>query len=391
MLATRLWYPVYDRQLRWTGIRLETDTAMPVSDNLIEQICENTSGIENFNNKQFFIDAQLLTICHDLSKYFTPEQLTIVLTPAFLNNPDHIPLCLSWLDQKAQLAIDSLQTPDAMAPDTLSVRLVNAAAAKVMPDQQLFQQVRQQGGRLFAQAIGSMPLFKWCCDTGFEHFTFSSLNCVEPSNTSKAASALPIMELLSLVTADADIKQVEEIFKREPTLAFDLLKLVNSAAFSSQREITSFSQAIMMLGQKQLMRWLQLLLYANQSTDQGMPNILMQRAAERGRMMELLAESSGEEVNSEQAFMVGVFSMLDVLMSTPLKKLLKSVTLPQPVQSALLERNGKLGQLLSLVCATENSSFTIIRRLLSDLNLSSDQLSDAQLEAIFWALKIARH
>lgn len=104
--------------------------------------------------------------------------------------------------------------------------------------------------------------------------------------------------------------------------------------------------------------------------------------------MELLALEGSETVDQEMAFMVGVFSVLDVLMATPLAELFKSITLPHPVEQALLYREGRLGKLLDLVCATEENRFAEIERQLVDLGLTGDALSKSQLQSIFWALRI---
>jgi len=62
------------------------------------------------------------------------------------------------------------------------------------------------------------------------------------------------------VRDDADIAKIDATLKRDPALAFKLLRLVNSAAFGLPVQITSFQHAVMMLGYKKLMRWLSLLL-----------------------------------------------------------------------------------------------------------------------------------
>ena len=87
-----------------------------------------------------------------------------------------------------------------------------------------------------------------------------------------------------------------------------MLRLVNSAAIAPRSPIESFAQAINLLGRRQLGRWLQLLVYADTDGKKSI-NPLLIKAATRGRMMELLA--SKESTNSDCAFMVGCFSLLD--------------------------------------------------------------------------------
>ena len=87
---------------------------------------------------------------------------------------------------------------------------------------------------------------------------------------------LKLLKLLSLVVQDADTREIEEIFRQEPKLSYNLLRLVNSVAVGPKTPITGFNQAITVLGRRQLQRWLQLLIYANQFGQAGQPNPLLQ-------------------------------------------------------------------------------------------------------------------
>ena len=99
-----------------------------------------------------------------------------------------------------------------------------------------------------------------------------------------------------------------------------MLKLVNSAAFALSTPITSFGQAIGLLGRRQLQRWLQLLLYARQRAD-GLPNPLLPLAALRAAQMESLCKQRGGDRDEQDlAFMIGVFSLLDVLLGMPMDR-----------------------------------------------------------------------
>ena len=51
---------------------------------------------------------------------------------------------------------------------------------------------------------------------------------------------------------------------------------------------------------------------------------------------------------ADEAFVVGIFSLLDVMLSIPMESALKLLTVPDAVAAALLRRGGVLGDLLTL-------------------------------------------
>ncbi|HEX5338817.1 MAG TPA: HDOD domain-containing protein [Gallionella sp.] len=349
----------------------------------------NALEVDGVSDKLFFVDADILNSGSQLPALpFPASRLVIQLNKAFLANSSSAETCAAWRKQGARLAVAGLDLPPGHTPDSVGIHFLHAATAHDTLSEKTLLDASRSGARLFAQGIGSTDLFQWCTDAGFGYFALDGLDPPAENGESSDSSRLPLMRLLSLVAMDADAATMEEVFKLDPKLAFELLRLVNSASFGIRTEITSFSQAIMVLGRRQLQRWLQLLMFSLRKDGDDSPNILMQRAAERGKIMEALARKGNETADPELAFMVGVFSVLDVLMSTPLAELLKSVSLPQPVLQALLERKGRLGALLDLICATEHRDFAEMQRLLQDLAIEIDTLSTAQLDAVSWSLKV---
>lgn len=146
-----------------------------------------------------------------------------------------------------------------------------------------------------------------------------------------------LLRLLALVVEDADTPAIEEAIKIEPGLTLNLLRLTNSVDQRSIVRITSLRHAITVLGREQLQRWLQLLLYAgrNDNTTSG-ANALLQLAATRGRLMELLAErvqSSNREF-ADQAFMTGILSLMPALLGVTMATILAQL----PVATHVLAR-----------------------------------------------------
>ena len=192
-----------------------------------------------------------------------------------------------------------------------------------------------------------------------------------------------ILQLLKLVRNQASTDEIEEVLKKDAGLAFNLLRLINSAGFGYAREVTSFRQAVMLLGLKKLFRWAALLLTATRADNS--PATIGNMAVVRGRLMELLAEQALNPEDADNAFVVGIFSLLDVMLGVPLDQALETLTLPQSVMDVLLRREGPYAPLLELAEACELGDEVRFNQACQALRLSGQQANWAHLQALAWA------
>jgi EAL and modified HD-GYP domain-containing signal transduction protein len=202
---------------------------------------------------------------------------------------------------------------------------------------------------------------------------------------------LKLLKLLTLIADDADTGSLDAIFREEPKLSYSLLRLVNSAALSPGSPITSFNQAITLLGRRQLQRWLQLLVYSDPNNGQH-PNPLLQKAAARGHLFDQLSRHIKPALPAEQladtAFMIGTFSLLDVLLGMSMPEVVRQLPLAEVAHKALIEHEGGLGQLLAVTIAADKHNLRAAASGLKALGIDSTDYFEAQLGALAWAAKI---
>ncbi|MBD8654363.1 HDOD domain-containing protein [Oxalobacteraceae sp. CFBP 13730] len=238
-----------------------------------------------------------------------------------------------------------------------------------------------------AYGVDSARRFFGCEIAGFDWFIgdYAYDPDIAPSPDDDGSSRRRILTLLGLLARDADSRELEEQVKQDPALAYHLLKLVNSAAFTISTQVTSFGQAITVLGRRQLQRWLQLLLYARQQPD-GLPNLLLPLAARRGAQLEALARLQGDDRDAQDlAFMTGVFSLLDRLLHMPMTEIAAELYLPDEVAGALIDRSGQLGVWLALVDANPTGA------ALHEAGVSLEHWWHSQLHAYHWAIEVGRN
>jgi EAL and modified HD-GYP domain-containing signal transduction protein len=195
-----------------------------------------------------------------------------------------------------------------------------------------------------------------------------------------------IVELINRVDRQESIDRLEAVLKNDPTLAFRLVRYINSAAFGLRVEISSFRHAIMMLGYQKLKRWLALLL-ASASADPNMRPVLF-AAVRRGLFMEEMVRSSGDEQMGSEMFICGVFSLLDCMMGQPFDQLLKSIPVPQDVVDALVHGKGRYRPYLDVVRAVERESLFDIREAAETVMLSVAEINRALLRALIAARQL---
>lgn len=206
----------------------------------------------------------------------------------------------------------------------------------------------------------------------------------------QAASRALALQLAQLVATDAHTHDIEALLRKDPTLSYHLLRLVNSLGIGAGRRISSFSQAILILGRQQLRRWVNLMLFAAR---QGDPRsaMLLARVAVRARLLEQLARTRGMAKSvQDQSFIAGMFSLLGVLFGMPLAEVLAPLSISEELHQALLEEKGELSQSLRLCMAVEEGDFGAVAALLRELRLDVASFNEAIVEANLWMIGAVR-
>ena len=211
---------------------------------------------------------------------------------------------------------------------------------------------------------------------------------VKPSGTHAQPDLATILELMRRIDKEESINRLEDTLKLDPTLAFKLLRYINSPAFGLRVEVGSFRHALQLLGYQRLKRWLALLL-ASASKDRDMKPVMF-AALRRGLLMEELARASGsgnDEMRNE-AFICGVFSLLDRMMKQPFADLLKAVPVPDSVRQVLVDGVGPYQPFLELVRAVENESLFDVRESAERLLLGVGEINRVVLRTLAQAVQI---
>jgi c-di-GMP phosphodiesterase len=189
-----------------------------------------------------------------------------------------------------------------------------------------------------------------------------------------------IVELMNRLEREEPPERLEAVLTADPTLAFRLLRYLNSAAFGLRAEVTSFKHALMMLGHQRLKRWLALLLASGSPNREARP--LLPVAARRGLLMDELARQSGDDALRSEMFICGVFSLLDRMLRQPMDLLMANLPVHERVQNTLLQRKGPYEHHLALAVAIEQGASADIQAALQAAMVSRAEVNRALLRAL---------
>jgi EAL and modified HD-GYP domain-containing signal transduction protein len=266
--------------------------------------------------------------------------------------------------------------------DFVKVDCSKLEPAKLKP---LVHAVHNRTGALsVAEKVENAAQFDELRDTGFLFFQgywFAQPEVVQTKalNPSQVA-ALQLYNLLR--KDDVEIGAVEAAIKRDVSLGFNLLRIINAAAFGREQKVTSIRQAVALMGLEKLQKWAAMLVTAKPG---GRPTIFGTTAVVRARMMELLAEMLLPPEERERAFLIGLFSLLDRLLGCPMQEALALVAVDDPVSEALLQGGGPFADLLAMTIACESDDGDAFAQAAAKLQLTYRQINIAQMDALVWA------
>ncbi|WP_153116732.1 EAL and HDOD domain-containing protein [Rhodocyclus tenuis] len=290
------------------------------------------------------------------------------------------------------LAVDDVIRADASYRPLLELaEIIKVDVMQLSPAElrALVLQLKPLGKKLLAEKVETAQQMEFCRSLGFELFQgyfFAKPTIIAGKRLSP--SHVTLLRLLALLMEDADTSEIERAFKLEPGLTVNLLRLTNSVGSGMSVRIASLRHAIAVLGRRQLQRWLQLLLYTNPKGGEHAVSPLMQLAATRGRLMELLAEKSspGKRELADQAFLVGIMSLMPTLLSVAMTEILEQLPVPLAVAQALSAGDGALGTMLELTEAIEGGEVAAVETALRRLpGLRPRDVNLALAQALAWA------
>src|ERR1035437_2061075 len=185
------------------------------------------------------------------------------------------------------------------------------------------------------------------------------------------ASRLPYIRLLEIVSrTEIDMRELEKMLKQEASISYRLLRYLNSPLFGFALEIKSIRHAMAVLGEREMRRWIRLVVTVGAAEQKCSELVLMGLA--RARFCELLSDRLQ---SSSDLFLLGLLSIMDAILEVSMDVLLEQLPVERETKAALLGQNSSLRPLYQLMLAHESGEWSQSSELAKQLQLPDEEVA----------------
>jgi c-di-GMP-related signal transduction protein len=249
--------------------------------------------------------------------------------------------------------------------------------------------VKRYGSRhcqLLAEKVETREEFAAARKAGFSYFQgyfFRKPERIQAREIPKnGGTYLRLLQAIS--RPELDPLEMEDVIKKEASLTYRLLRYLNSAAFGLRNEIQSLRHALTILGEREVRRWVRLVVTLSAGQDR--PSDLVLSALVRARFSELLGTKV--EHGSSDLFLVGLFSLMDAILQVPMFVVVDGMPLDRETRAVLLGNDSALSSVYQLVLAQEDAEWQKVASLAAQLSLPQDFVAASHWESLKWAHQV---
>ncbi|MCP5107350.1 MAG: HDOD domain-containing protein [bacterium] len=239
--------------------------------------------------------------------------------------------------------------------------------------------------KFLAEKVETTDDFNQAMDTGYDYFQgfFFSRPVVVSTKDIPSVKSNLLNLLNKIYQPEIKFNEIEQVIKQDVSLAYKLIRFINSPSFGLTVEIQSIMHALNLLGIKELRKWLSLVVLSQLSHDS--PEELIVTSIIRARFCELIAENTGMKDRSSEFFLMGLFSLIDIFFERAMADILKELPLSGDIKTALLEGKGIFGEVLQFVKSYEKGDWKEIFGISPRIKLDEELIPELYFDTIVWA------
>ena len=336
------------------------------------------------DNKRAFVNCTREVLFKDLITLLPPSQ-TVAEILETVDPEDRVIAALKRLKAAGYLiALDDFAPNDPRVPLCEFADIIKVDVRATRPEERagMMRQFASPKCKMLAEKLETPHEFQQARAMGFVYFQgyfFCRPELVIGREV--PASRLHYIRLLEMVSrTEIDMRELEKMLKQEASISYRLLRYLNSPLFGFALEIKSIRHAMAVLGEREMRRWVRLVIAVGAAEQTCSELVLMGLA--RARFCELL--SSRLQADTD-LFLMGLLSIMDAVLEVTMDVLLEQLPVDHETKAALLEQKSSLRPLYQLMLAQESGEWSKSSELAKQLKLPDEEVASAWWQALQWA------
>lgn len=345
-------------------------------------------GLEKLTNgRRAFINFTRELLLTDFASYFHPDDVMIEILEDVKIDGRLVQIIKDLRKKGYKVALD-----DYIGDPQLDILLPNVDLIKVdflLLDEdskhKIAKRLKRFPVKLLAEKVETQEDFDFAISLGFDYFQgyFFAKPQIYVSKNSRVLHQNFLRIMRELRSPEPDFDKITDIIQMDVNLTYRLLKLINSARYYVNNEVTSIKLALTLLGVEEIQKWFSLIFLRDTGTDE--PTELVKTSLVRAYFSEKIAADFRMGDRKDEVFLLGLFSMLDSIMHTPMKEALTDVPLSDDIKEALLGTQNVFYDILSLISAYELADWGDVERIVAKYHLSLDNISSKYIDSAQFA------
>ncbi len=238
--------------------------------------------------------------------------------------------------------------------------------------------------KLVATHVDTAEEFAKVKDRGFKLFEGNFYRL--PLTKGRAAVAPLKVNLVRILNTvqdpDFEFEVLAQIIERDTALTLSLMKLVNSPHLRLPGKIKTINHAIAMLGESEVRKWVATSVSRQLGSDKH--DEVTRLSLIRAKFAENLAKCLDMRIHERSLFLMGIFSVLDVVLDVSMQEAVKLVRVDDNIKNALVNGSGPFAAVHRFILAYEQADWTSISRELIISGVAVDDIFDAYIDATLW-------
>jgi c-di-GMP-related signal transduction protein len=358
------------------------------SDDATRQMLDNcvVMDIQSLTNGGLaFVNCTREALVSGLVKLLPPATTVLEILETVEPDAELVEACIALRKMGYVLALDDFVPRTEMRPliEIASFIKVDFRASDGAQRRSIQRLVRGTRAALLAEKVEDHEEFRVAVAEGYKYFQ-GYFFCRPETRAQREIphNRLNYLRLLAELTrTPLNFDEVRRILRSEASLCYRLLRLANSALMGRRSEITSIRDAFMLVGEDRF-RTLACVSAAS-VLGQDQPPALTSLSLERARFCELLAPLIGE--NPAEQFMLGLLSLLDAVLQTPMELLATSLPLRPGAKVALLGGMNSVAIPLCMFRGFESGDWGACAGAADRLGLSEQTVARLYRNSLNWA------